>query len=233
MKYHFIENRIFFKTLILFILTFSSVNIFAQNQNSYLKDTTALFSEKYELLQEKGELEYELLEMKNTANEQRTYKLLFLTLSGFILLFSIMIVVIFYTKSKKITDLANIQTEEILLRDIKADQLSLVLNTVNTPILISLASGKIKWINNAFSQMYNNIDLNYLEENNSSNFFNDIIDEKEKQMIFDAFEKKTNISYNISGKNKEENIERKITLLLDSSNNITGFAVTDNILNKI
>lgn len=233
MKYHFIKNRIFFKSLILFILTFSSVNIFAQNQNSYLKDTTALFSEKYELLQEKGELEYELLEMKNTANEQRTYKLLFLTLSGFILLFSIMIVVIFYTKSKKITDLANIQTEEILLRDIKADQLSLVLNTVNTPILISLASGKIKWINNAFSQMYNNIDLNYLEENNSSNFFNDIIDEKEKQMIFDAFEKKTNISYNISGKNKEENIERKITLLLDSSNNITGFAVTDNILNKI
>jgi len=229
MKYFSLKNILFYKALVLFILTFSSFSIFAQNQNSYLKDTTALFSEKYELLQEKGELEYELLDMKNTANEQRTYKLLFLALSGFILLFSIMIVVIFYSKSRKITELANIQTKEILIRDIKADQLSLILNTVSTPILISLASGKIKWINNAFSKMYNNIDLNYLEKNNSNNFFNDIIDEKEKQIIFDAFEKKTNISYKISGKNKEQNIKREITLLLDSSNNITGFAVTDNI----
>ncbi len=228
MKYSHLQNFLFFFIFINLLLSINNL-AFAQKTNYSATDSTTLLNNRTDLLQEKANLEYELLKTKSAVNEQRTYKMLFLAIGCFIFLSAIMITVLFYVKSKKIAELADMQNREILLRDSKTEQLSLILNSVRTPILIAMPSGKIKWINQAFTNLYN-INQDYFDDNEMSDFFNDIIEEKEKLMIFDAFEKKANISYEIAGNDENNKIERQITVLLNTSGDITGFAVTDNIL---
>lgn len=217
------------KLLFSIILIFISLTSLSQKTNSYLNDSTKMTFEKYDLLQEKADLEFKLLNSENELLRQKTYKMLFLAISGFIILISAFVVVLFYHKSKKITEIIKIQNREIVVRDNKNQHLSLVLNTVKTPILIASSSGKIKWVNKAFSEFYK-MDYEFLNENNIQNFLKDIASDKEKQLIFDSFEKKENVSYKIKNNENDFNsINREITLIIDSENEISGFAVTDNL----
>lgn len=227
---YLLKRKITFFTIIsLFVFSICNNSVIAQQHILSNGDTINFFDENNELLKERADMEYKFIQMQTVANEQRTYKMLFLALAGFIFLSSVLIVVLFYIKSNKIAELSEIQNREILIRDTKAEQLSLVLNTVNIPILIAAASGQIRWFNKAFSDIYK-MDQSFLDTNNIVNFFTDVISENEKKMIFEAFETKKNISYKIAGDSENNDFMRQITILLNNENEVSGFAVTDNIL---
>jgi transcriptional regulator of aromatic amino acid metabolism len=217
------------KHLIFISLILISFGSAAQKTNSYLNDTSKLSMEKYEFLKQKADLEFKLLSSQQETAKNITYKNLVIAFSVFIILVSIFIIVLLSYKSKKISEIIEIQNREILIRDKKNEQLSTVLNTVKSPILISSVSGSIKWVNKAFTEFYK-MDISFLNENNIVNFFDNIASEKEKQFILEAFENKQNISYKIENSDKTANqITREITIILDSQNEISGFAVTDNL----
>ena len=205
-----------------------SINSFGQQDTiSNVKKQINTYSELLHY-KEKGKLQFELMTAQNKADEQKVYKYLFLTISGFLMLTGFFIVYVFYVRAKKNEELITVQNREINLRESHIKQLSVILNNTDAPVLIVLADGKIKWMNNAFAEFYG-YKLEILQKENKDNFINNIMDSEEKKYIDDCFHNKKGISYRVNaGEGKDFDFQRNITVILNDDNTISGLSVVDN-----
>jgi len=213
--------------LSLFLVLFSNVSK-GQNDTTKLQNKNQIASDNYFSLQEKGRYEFEILSKDNEIREQKIYKYMFLAIAGIILIIGLFVIFVFYSKSKKIADLIDIQNREIQLREIQIGQLSTILNTVQSAVILTSADGKIKWLNKTFNNFYG-INLETLQQENKDNFITNIAGEKEKEYIEKCMTDKQSVSYFIdAGENKKYKLQRNIFVITDDKGNISGLAITDN-----
>jgi PAS domain S-box-containing protein len=220
------KKNIFIISIYIFVFLFSGRS-FGQTDTLPNKknDTFEVYENKY--LKEKGSLQYELISAQNDANEQRIYKNVILSCLGFVFLLSLLVIYIFLSKSKQINELIKVQNREIKLRETQVKQLSLVLNNIDSAVLITFPTGKIRWLNRAFEKFYG-YTLETLQENNKDNFINDLLNEQEKTYINKCINEKTNFSYIVESGEKDFKLQRNFLVVNDDKNELSGIAVTEN-----
>ncbi len=217
-------------SLILFLLIISPVYSLGQQDTIY--NNNKKINKYDELLQNReiGKLQFELMNAQTKIQQQKVYKSLFLTISGFLLLSGFFVVFIFYLRTKKNEELIKVQDREIYLRETQIKQLSVILNSTTAPALITSANGKIKWMNTAFEEYYG-YKLENLQSENKDNFVTDILNEDEKKYVDQCYKKKKGVSYKVkAGDKKSFEFQRNISVILNNDNTISGLSVVDNII---
>lgn len=222
-------NHNFIRSItLIFIFFLLSEVLFAQKDTNITSDNLQTTKDNYFSLQEKSKHKFELLTKDNEIREQKIYKYTFLALAGFILIIAGFIIFVFYTKSKKITSFFDVQNREIKLRDIQIQQLSTIINTVQSSIMLIAGDGSIKWLNKSFEKYYD-ISLEDLKKQDKDNFIKNIANEKELEYIEKCVTEKKSVSYMTdAGTGKTYKINRNMLALTDSEGNVSGIVITDN-----
>jgi len=178
-------------------------------------------------LQEIGELQFRLIEAQTKANEQQTYKFIFLASMLFVLLLGVFTLILFYGKTKKTTELLVLQNKEIELRETRIRQLSILLDNVESPLLIARSNGEIQWLNRSFEHFYQ-ITIKDLQEKSKSNFITDIAVPVEQEHIRKALDEANAVSYPVqSGLGTQ--FYRTVFALPGADGKPIGLGIIDNL----
>ncbi len=218
------------KVLFIIFLSFSLIlKLSAQTSDTIQSGTHSAFeqSDSEFNLHTLAETQLELLTAKNVAEEQRTYKYIFLASMLFVLILSLFTFILFYGKTKKTTELLQLQNTEISLRENRIRQLSVLLDNVNSPILITRTNGEIQWLNRAFEEFYQ-ITIKDLQEKSKSNFMTDISQPDEQTHIQTVLAgDKQAVSYPVaSGKGTQ--FWRTVFALPGADGKAIGIGIIDN-----
>ncbi len=224
MKYY---KFIFF--LIMFGILFS-VSLLAQVPDSSLIKKTdfpeKIFPENTHL-QEIGDLQFKLIEAQTKANEQQTYKFVFLSATLFMFFLGVFTLLLFYGKTKKTTELLSIQNKEIELRENRIRQLSVLLDNVESPLLIARTNGEIQWLNRSFEHFYK-LTIADLQAKSKSNFITDLALPVEQQHIHNVLNGNGAVSYPVqSGLGTQ--FYRTVFALPGADGKPIGLGIIDNL----
>ncbi len=224
MKYY---KFIFF--LIMFGILFS-VSLLAQVPDSSLIKKTdfpeKIFPENTHL-QEIGDLQFKLIEAQTKANEQQTYKFVFLSATLFMFFLGLFTLLLFYGKTKKTTELLSIQNKEIELRENRIRQLSVLLDNVESPLLIARTNGEIQWLNRSFEHFYK-LTIADLQAKSKSNFITDLALPVEQQHIHNVLNGNGAVSYPVqSGLGTQ--FYRTVFALPGADGKPIGLGIIDNL----
>lgn len=220
-------TKILFIGFCAFIFLFSNKSFGQKDTLQYNKNNAfESYKSKY-LGNAESSLQLELMTAKNEANEQRIYKNVLIAASGFILLLSLFIVYLFFSKNKQISELIGVQNREIKLREMQVLQLSSILNNIDNVVLILSENGKIRWLNKTFEKFYGQT-LERLQENSTDNFITDLLNEQEKKYVNKCINDKTNFSYIVESGNDDFKLKRNFIIIKDNENKVSGIAVTEN-----
>ncbi len=224
MKYY---KFIFF--LIMFGILFS-VSLYAQVPDSSLIKKTdfpeKIFPENSHL-QEIGDLQFKLIEAQTKANEQQTYKFVFLSATLFMFFLGLFTLLLFYGKTKKTTELLSIQNKEIELRENRIRQLSVLLDNVESPLLIARTNGEIQWLNRSFEHFYK-LTIADLQAKSKSNFITDLALPVEQLHIHNVLNGNGAVSYPVqSGLGTQ--FYRTVFALPGADGKPIGLGIIDNL----
>ena len=220
----------YFKIVLIFIFFGFIQTGNAQSYQSPESATDSTYRETtksdYSQIKEVSDLKFQLLDTENLLREQRTYKFVFMATSLFILLLAVFAMVVFYIRARKTAEILELQNREIMLRENKLRQLSVILDNVETPLIITDKTGNIQCLNRAFTSYYD-FNIEELKAQNKTNFIEDICTTDEKARVQEAIDKKLAVNYPVdSGLGGQ--LSRTIFPIPDSDGKTMGLGIIDN-----
>lgn len=214
---------------ILFFLFVTAQTTTAQSpENEFSNDTAHVHSgSNYDNIKNTAELQYRILQAENELRMQKTYKYIFLAAGLFVLFLAIFTGFIFYARAKKTAELMELQNHEIFLRENRIKQLSVILDNVESPLVITKPDGEIQWLNRSFENFYG-LNLESLKEGKKSNFITEIVSEEEKARINEALRAEKAVNYPVSA-GKGRQFFRTVFPVPGNEGKIIGLSIVDNL----
>ncbi len=221
--------KIFIITFLIILFSPQEQNLHAQKNDSIVASDPILGSETLQKNIENDILKLKLSGADDKIKRRELYIYFILALLIVVIVIATFAVLSFYKKAKSTINLCEIQNRELKLRENRIEELSLIINNINSSVLIASPDGKIEFINDYFRQL-TGYSLEKLQENKLDTIVSESCSEEERKNFQEAVEKKESKKYTasfIDKTGKKLVFQRRLFTILDKEKNLIHLIAND------
>lgn len=219
--------------LIVFLFFIIAQDVKAQNDTTKIYNDPIIREQDFSDTFGENILEIKLTNAQNQLERRETYIYVLLGLLLFVMVAAAFIINAFYSKAKKTVEVCEIQNTELLLRERRIEELSLIINNIYSSIIIADKQGKIEFVNENFKKL-TGYTLEKLQENKLDNLLNIHSLENEKSVFDECVNKKLSKRYDSrikSESGKMLNFKRNLFSVMNKDQEIILLIANDNDYN--